>query len=264
MEDRIREIIREVVKEVLGEAAGAKKPAPARTGTGPRVLVVYHTGMERLEEALAQVALIEERAGKAAFWQGPEARELMCPADLKDRTGARCSLNTVGGEGLTKVLDLSQVVVLPTLSLKVAARVVRLTADCPGSDLVLTALLKGKRVIAASDGFLAPGANPAPALQKEIDQTMAALAGYGAILCPTSDLAKAYGDLAGGGPKAKPGPESEIAPAPDPKRLITARDITSASEAGAGRVVLAPKGLVSPLARDLAKEYQIEIITENE
>ena len=257
MEDRIREIIREVLREMKPAA-----PAP----TGPRVLVVYHTGMERLEEALAQVALIEKKAGKAAFWQGPEARELMCPADLKDRTGARCSLNTVRGEGLAKVLDLSPVVVLPTLSLKVAARVVRLTADCPGSDLVLSALLKGKKVIAANDGFLAPGAAPPPPLKAEIQRTLTALAGYGAALCPTSELAQTYQGLAEGGPKAQPGGGKgavQASPAPRPKSLITARDIIAASQSGAVRVALARKGLVSPLARDLAKEYQIEIITEN-
>ncbi len=259
MKDRVEKAVREVLKE-MGLADAAPRPQ------GPRVLVVYHTGLERLDEALAQVARIESLAEKTAFWQGPEAREMMCPADLKDRTGARCSLNTVNDEGLSRVLDRSEVVVLPCLSLKVAARVVRLTADCQGSDLVLTALLKGKQVIAANDCFLPPGAGIASGLRTEMKKTLAALAGYGAILRPTTELARTYESLGRQGQisagRAVRAGDADL-PRPPALSLVTARDITSASQAGENKVYLAPKGLSTPLARDLAKEYGLEIIREN-
>ena len=145
-------------------------------------------------------------------------------------------------------MDLSQVVVLPTLSLKVAARVVRLTADCQGSDLVLTALLKGKKVIAAQDGFLAPGTKIASGLKEETDKTLAALAAYGAVLCPTSRLAETYQSLwtQGDPPASQTGqsPE-EVSSKPQGLSLVTARDITAASQAGQNKVYLVAKGLAT-------------------
>ena len=49
-------------------------------------------------------------------------------------------------------------------------------------------------------------------------------------------------------------------PMPQALKLVTAKDIQMAVASGRGPIMLAPGGIMTPLAKDLAKEYAIKII----
>lgn len=266
---RDREVLKATIRRLIAEAAGqVVAPAgekPARTkGDGPRVLVVYHTGLERLEEALDQVGRIEVLAEKTAFFQGPDARAVMCGDDLKSATGARCSLNSASFEGLGRVMDHSQVVLLPCLSLKVAVRVAGLNLDCQGSELVATALMKGKTVLAASDAFIAPGVDLSPGLTARVTDIRSQLEDMGLILSPTAGLAEAYQALATPAGAAAAGDKQPPAPVAQALSLVTGKDIIAAAQEGRTKVAVSAGGLVTPLALDAAKEYSVKIDREIE
>ena len=57
-------------------------------------------------------------------------------------------------------------------------------------------------------------------------------------------------------PDTAPSNESRVSA----KRLITAKDITTAVDNQQAAIALAPGGILTPLARDLARDYAIKII----
>jgi hypothetical protein len=267
MTDITREEIKRLVRDVLAEmtspkASTAQKRAKAPQEKGPRVLVVFNAGVRQLETALEEVRLIEEAAGKSGIFTGDSARAWVCGEDVRGKIGARCILDTVKAEGLEKVLERADVLVLPTFCLKVAGKVANLTCDDQESGLVLSALLQGKKVLASDDGFLVCDVLVNEKIREGIDHILKRLKDFGMVFCPTERLNITFRKLAAdeesrGITDQAP---SDGKDASSPLRLITAKVITRAVDNKMESIQLAPGGRVTPLARDLAKEYAIKII----
>jgi hypothetical protein len=194
-----RETIRNLVREVLGEMSSGDRP-PSRTPEaprGPRALIVFQAGVRLLEEALQQLPLLEARAAWSGVYTVPAVRSRVCGADVREQGGAPCILDTVKPEGLEKVLARADVLVLPTFCFQVANRVARLLADDADARLVFSALVQGKRVLAARDGFMVYETLANSALKAEIDSVLEKLEGFGVVFCPTRELAETFGRITG-------------------------------------------------------------------
>ena len=194
-----RETIRNLVREVLGEMSGGERP-PSRTPDaprGPRALIVFQAGVRLLEEALQQLPLLEARAAWSGVYTVPAVRSRVCGADVRGQGGSPCILDTVKPEGLEKVLARADMLVLPTLCFQVASRVAHLLADDPDSRLVFSALVQGKRVLAANDGFMVYETLANPVLKAEIAGVLKKLEGFGVVFCPTRELAETFGRITG-------------------------------------------------------------------
>ncbi len=103
---------------------------------------------------MQQVEHIERQVEKSSVFTSESARNWICGEDLKEKTGSRCILDTVKQDGLQKILEKADILVLPTLCMKVAAKVASLTCDDLESGIVFSALARGKKVLAARDGFM--------------------------------------------------------------------------------------------------------------
>jgi hypothetical protein len=259
MEEPDREQVRRVVLEVLKDLEASSRPRSGRAPSGAgrdaatRVLFLFNAGVRKLDEALEQVRLIEESGVKSGVYTGPSARGWVCGGDVRDATGARCILDTVAPEGVDTVLQRADVLVLPTLCLTVAAKVAGLACDDQESRLVLSALLQGKKVLAARDGFLICDLLANDRIRDEVDRVLGKLETFGAVFSSTSELNEAFRQVVS--------PEAEVKrPDPGPPlRLITAKAITNAVNHRQHTLLLAPGGLITPLARDLAKEHGVDI-----
>ena len=109
---------------------------------------------------------------------------------MREQGGSPCILDTVKPEGLEKVLARADVLVLPTFCFQVASRVAHLLADDPDSRLVFSALVQGKRVLAANDGFMVFETLANPALKTEIAGVLKKLEGFGVVFCPTQRIGR--------------------------------------------------------------------------
>lgn len=262
-----RQRIRRLVLEILREEGLVKPPAenraPHRNKTGPTVLCVFHPGVRRLEAALAQVRRIEALAGRAGVFTVDAARQWVCRRDVREKAGSRCILDTVGTEGIEKVLERADVLVLPTFCFQTAVRVAQMAADDQGSALVLTALAANKPVLAANDGFTLLDRMANPAMAREMQRVLEKLARFGMQLCETERLAEHFEKLTRGTGRARSAGESRGRPerGATGRRLISAEDVRQAREAGADRLTLSAGGIVTPLACDLAREYGLRIVT---
>jgi hypothetical protein len=150
-----KEIITKIVHEVLKErgwaTASSQKPLPSRVNKskkGPAVLTVFHAGLSKLEAALKQVQLIEAAARRSSVYTVESARDKVCGADVREKAGIRCILDAIKPDGLERILQKTEILVLPTFCLRTAAKVAGLMCDDQESKIVFTALLQGKKVLA--------------------------------------------------------------------------------------------------------------------
>jgi len=196
------------------------------------------------------------------------ARTWVCGADVKEGAGVKCILDTVKPQGIEKALQKADILVLPTFCLRTAAKVANLICDDQESNLVFTALLQGKKVLAANDGFMLCEILVNETLRQEIAQILNKLEGFGMIFCQTDQLHATFQDMISGQTKTQ-SPMSSNAAASQKKtapvmKLITAKVVHAAVDNKQSTIRLAAGGMVTPLARDLAKDYSIQIIKTNE
>jgi hypothetical protein len=266
--DEITRIVRQVLKETGLTGKSYRGPLPrttGRPGQRPAVLNIFHAGVRKLEKALEQIQKIEKGARRSSVYTLASARSWVCGADVKEGAGVKCILDTVKPEGLEKALQKADILVLPTFCLKTAAKVAGLNCDDQESGIVFTALLQGKRILAANDGFLVYDNLVNAALRSEIDRILKKLEGFGMVFCPTEKLYSTFQKMLSGAdtPGAAPAaarskPQKENNPAAP--KLVTAKAIYTAVDEKQDSIRLAPGAIVTPLARDLAKEYSIKII----
>ena len=276
MTDKHKKEIAKIVRQVLNESGMSAESQPNPSSPqrdnpkkGPAVLNVFHAGVRKLDEALKQVQQIEETARRSSVYTVESARSWVCGADVKEGAGIKCILDTVKPQGLEKALQKADMLVLPTFCLKTAAKVASVICDDQESGIVFTALLQGKKVLATNDGFMVCDIFVNESLRKEIDQILKKLEGFGMVFCPTDQLNATFQQMLTGSEKPKipatpPVGIREKEDSPHALKLITAKVINSAVDSKQDTVRLAPGGIVTPLARDLAKEYLIKIIKIND
>jgi hypothetical protein len=260
MENPSLNTIKKAVREVLAEMGLTEKPIPPKVqDKGPRTLFVFHGGVRKLDLALEQVRLMEASSGKSGVYTVASARKWVCGGDVRERVGSHCILDTVKPDALERVLARSDVLVLPTFCLKTAAKLAHLTCDDEDSGIVLSGLLQGKRILASRDGFLLCDLLANDKIREEIELILTKLEGFGMVFCPTDRLNAAFQTMIDQ-KKQQIVPEAETKLAALPLALVTSREVYAAVQAKQRSICVAPKGKVTPLARDLAKEYAIEIL----
>lgn len=261
----ISKIVREVLKEKGLLYGPAGKPASRRIKRprlNPAVLNVFHAGVRKLQQALEQVEQIEQIVARSSVYTVNSAREWVCGEDVREKSGCKCILDTVKPEGLEKALLKADILVLPTFCFKTAAKVARLISDDQESAIVLAALTQGKPVLATRDGFALCEALINEGIRNEIDRILAKLETFGIIFCETEQLCEVFRKITSDKPSAEFDPREKTAEKHNPTalKLVTVRDIQIAVNTRQRTIQLAPGGIVTPLARDQAKEYAIRII----
>jgi len=263
-----KEDISRIVREVLQEKGlldGPARPSTARRierpCPTPAVLNVFHPGVRYLESALEQVRWMEKSAGKSSVFTVQSARAWVCGRDVQEKSGCKCILDTVKPEGLEKALRKADILVLPTFCFKTAAKVARLINDSQETAIVISALMQGKPVLAANDGFTLLDTLSNPVIGEEIKRILGKLESYGMVFCETSRLAAEFEKITAANKKdapLKPGQADRVHPA-EALRLITVKDIRLAVDNHQETILLVPGGIITPLAKDQAKEYAIRI-----
>jgi hypothetical protein len=267
----ITTIVRQVLEETGRASNATAKPPSAQRGPSrnrPAVLNIFHAGVRKLDEALKQIQQIEETVRRSSVYTVESARAWVCGADVKEGAGVKCILDTVKPQGIEKALQKADILVLPTFCLRTAAKVANLICDDQESNLVFTALLLGKKVLAANDGFMLCDILVNEALRQEIAKILKKLEGFGVIFCQTDQLHATFQNMISAKtrtqspmPSKASASEKETPPA---IKLITAKVVHTAVDNKQNAIRLASGGMITPLARDLAKEYSIQIIKTNE
>ena len=101
------------------------------------------------------------------------------------------------------------------------------------------------------------------ALKKEVQAILTKLESFGMILCPTEGLYQTVKKAARikADDKSSGKDNAAAGSAGAALKLVTAKEIQAAVDANESVIRMAPGGIVTPLARDQAKEYAVKIET---
>jgi hypothetical protein len=194
--ENVKKIVKEVLKEMrLTPQIKSDKQDKLSENDDPKVLIVFHAGVAKLDEAINQVRLIQELAGRSSVFTDESARSWVCGEDVRKKAGTRCILDTVKPEGLEKVLERADVLVLPTFCFKVAAKLASLICEDHASGIVFSALARGKKVLASRDGFLLTETLSNIRIREEMNQILQKLGEFGIIFAPTDQLSTVFREI---------------------------------------------------------------------
>jgi glycosyltransferase involved in cell wall biosynthesis len=254
----IDRIVREVMKEngFLTDKEPSDRSHARKHPTGPSVLFVFHGGMRYLKKALAQVREIDALDVRSRVFTAEPARPQACGVDIKTEAGIRCCLDNVKPDLMERALAKTDILVLPTFCLKTAARIASLAVDTTESAIVLSALARGKKVLATQDGFTLLDILANDAIQKEMDRILGQMEDFGMTFCKTVELSAAFEKIA---TAHRPTSLQKKAKDQSGLTLVTAKEIQAAVNNRQPTILVAQGGIVTPLARDQAKEYAVRI-----
>lgn len=200
------------------------------------ILAVLTGGDGALDVALEQVRRLAASGYRLAAVVSRGAEQVVGEGFIRDAIG---DLPLLTGDDLRAGLtlaDSASAVIVPVLSLASAAKIASLQADTLATNVIIHALLKGKKVIAARDSILCCGTTaqtlPFP-LRRKIEDHLNSLKSYGVILTDASRLAEETTKVVGGprGGHGLPRKETSVGPLPRTENL-TGRGPCAQTEGG--------------------------------
>lgn len=215
----------------------------------PRVLVLLAGHFIGMEEGYAALRSLCTGKLRLRLWAEDQLPGTNSAGELARQTGVDDLIHPGQAHKLSPA-D-ADALLIPVLSLSLLSRLVQLDTGHPFVRLIVENLCAGKPV-----GALTLGAEPehyrwseqglsqaSPLLKEKVRSMVTAISGYGIRLLAPSD---ALNWLSAGS-------------APLRKQVLTEEDITAALKLGRTSITLNGPAVITPLARDTARQYGIEI-----
>jgi hypothetical protein len=216
----------------------------------PRVLVLLAGHFIGMKEGYAAVRSLGTSNVRLRIWAEDQLLETSNAGELARCTGVDDLIRP--GQASTLSPADADALFIPVLSLSLLSRLVQLDTGHHFVRLIVESLCAGRPVAA-----LTLGADPehyrwgeqglsqaSPLLKENIRGMVSTLSGYGIKLLSPDDI----GSWLPGGA------------APLKKQVLTEKDITAAVKLGRTSITLDGPAVITPLARDTARQYGIEII----
>ena len=261
-EATIRRIVDLCVREIRklpprepGGTCESERPCDAR----PKLLAVFTGGMKGAEAALTELEGLRKNYRITGAASASAIRMFG-----KDRLAAAADEWIDGTENPAEAcgVDGFDAVVFPTLSQNTAAKAAQGIRDGFACDAMACALLAGRRVVAARDS-VCPG-RAGGAYAGMLRTILERLVAFGVALCDADDLGAAVRGCSAPAP-ASASPEPPRKPAAKGKKtVITASAVQDAARAGKTEITLDAAAILTPLARDEARERGIRFVRSGE
>ncbi|MGE5454858.1 MAG: flavoprotein, partial [Methylocystaceae bacterium] len=189
-QERFFELVVQEVLRRLTEPTGLNKE---------KVLVVFTGGVIGLDKAVEELKIIQNLNNvDLKVILSHSAEKVIGVKRLKQELGEQIDIITAQEPYPRKVLEETDLIIVPVLTMNTAAKVALLLADTPVCTLVLQALLRGKPVIAAKNAAdpddyqrVMNNMNRAnSALRAALQSQLTKLETYGVTLVPVEKLAE--------------------------------------------------------------------------
>ncbi|GAB6179572.1 hypothetical protein JCM14036_08910 [Desulfotomaculum defluvii] len=256
--DKLVEIITTEVLRRLKQQADTKQTLPA----GPRfkAMAIFTGGTIGLSTGLEQLRDIKELGTALTVVLSEAAEKIVGIKRIQEELGCDINLVTAQSPYPKDLLHQADIVIVPVLTQNTAAKIAYTIADTMASYLILSALMQNKPIIAAIDAA-DPDNRPQvamakvnPAFREALQTNLIKLGTYGIQLSKVENLAAETKNIL---TKAM---NMVIPTRPSIKQILDAETIRNLVLNG-DNIITVPKGtIVTPLARDLARELHTEII----
>ncbi|HWR42187.1 flavoprotein [Sporomusa sp.] len=230
-----------------------------------KALAIFTGGTIGLETSLEELRALQAINTELTVVLSEAAEKIIGINWIKEKLGSHVQVVTTQSPYPGKYLRAADIVLVPVLTQNTAAKLAYTLSDTMVSTLILQALMLGKPVIAAQNAADPKDswrvqknmAKAPPALREALQGNLNKLEAYGIQLAPVESLAeKAKKVLI---PESKP----QVVQSPEKaskRKVIDADTVRRAAQSGAKTFSVPQGSIITPLARDIARECNIEII----
>ncbi|WP_235919482.1 flavoprotein [Heliomicrobium undosum] len=269
-EELIRRVMEEVmrrIRQASDETTADSAPATPRSS----VMAIFTGGTIGREEGLAALKELQEDACHLTVVLSRAAETIIGAERVRQHLGEDVTIVTPDSPYPGKALRQADLVIVPVLTQNTMAKLAHTLSDTLPTTLIMQALMLGKPVIAAEnaadprDSWRAGlEMDKAPiVLVRAFQENLRKVRDFGVNLTDVRNLGREARRAlershAGGREAAAP-----QAAAPAKKNLVDAEKIKAVALSGGRVYTVAPGDLITPLARDTARDYGVEIIRAN-
>jgi ethanolamine utilization protein len=228
-------------------------------------LAIFTGGTIGLEPSLEELKKLQAIQTELTIVLSAAAETIIGISWIKEKLGSHVNVITAQSPYPGDYLRAADVVLVPVLTQNTAAKIAHTFSDTMVSTLILQALMLGKPVIAAQnaadprDGWRIKKnmGKAAPALREALQGNLAKLETYGIQLVSVDSLADTARQILirESNPQV---PQSLVKTSK--KQILDADMVRRAAQSGAKAVTVAQGTIITPLARDIARECNVEIM----
>jgi hypothetical protein len=263
-----------VVAEVLRRIRQVSGEAPGQTTAQKyNVLAVFTGGSIGLETSLEELKTLQANGSDLTVVLSQAAETIVGENWIKEKLGQEVRVFTSQSPYPGKYLRMADIVLVPVLTQNTAAKLAYTLADTMVCTLIMQALMLGKHVIAAAnaadprDGWRIEKnmGQLSPALCEALENNLKKIAAYGIKLIPVNQLAASAKKLLirDGSDDTSANANVPAAAANNVKRqVLDAAAVRGAVQGGMKTLRVAQGTIITPLARDVARECHVDIVWE--
>jgi len=275
-QEMLKPIIEAVVREVMKKMEGAAGAAEIKKEESQKekILLVFTGGTGNLDMVLEQLKLLSEKFDFIALFSKSAEK-----AVGKQRIREAIEFEDAIEENLYDALSAVDKIIFPTLTQNTAAKAAVGIRDSVASEALACGLLLKKKVIAITDSI--PLKSMPAAYARMVGEVLKRVEQLGVDMCKAEELAnKVLYIKKDTGIKTVPaGTECKIETAPEPlkpkppenaqekqnvlalesKAPVTAEVVNNAILKGFNKIILPPRTILTPLAKDAAKDNKVDV-----
>ncbi|EGO64747.1 flavoprotein [Acetonema longum] len=230
-----------------------------------KALAVFTGGGIGLEPALNQLQRLQDQGIVFTAVLSRPAEQVVGSRRLREALGEDLEIIDSQSPYPGRQLREAAVILVPVLTQNTAAKLALTLSDTLASTVVLQALMLGKPVLAAQNAADPRDAwrvkeqigEASPALRQALETNLKKIAGFGVRLMPVEQLMQETCKILERTERREP-----AAAAAAKCGLIDAAAVQAAASRGETVIIAPARALVTPLARDLARECGLELRKE--
>jgi len=260
--DKLIQLVESEVKKALtdqvsseGKITSNKVPTDKK-----KVLAIFTGGYTKFQESISQVERLIQESYNVDAVMSQSAMNVIGQEKIRGISGlSRLICEPESSISSLELVQKSDAIIVPILTRNSAAKVALGIPDTLATNIIMQALISGKSVIAAKNSADPDQANcpciatpnTPPALITLAKDYLQKLESYGIKLVDVTELADAVINRLN---KDKSGVLEQ--------KLIT-QDIIEGLPQGTKQITVTKGSIITPLAKDFAKEHGIQIITDH-
>ena len=227
-----------------------------------KALAIFTGGTIGLEQSLGELLKLQALNIELTVVLSAAAKEIVGIKRIKDCLGSDTSVITTQSSYPGKLLREADIVLVPVLTQNTAAKLAYTLSDTLATTLIMQALMLGKPVLAAinaadpQDSWRVKGnmGKCPPGLLQALRENLRKVEGYGIRLVQVEDLA------AGSQKVMDCRVKTSLSIPQAKKSVLDAAAIKVAAGNGLKSITVAQGTIITPLARDVARDYGLEIV----
>ena len=227
-----------------------------------QALAIYTGGTIGLEQSLGELQKLQTLNIELTVVLSAAAKEIVGIRRIRDYLGSDTNVITTQSSYPGKLLREVDIILVPVLTQNTAAKLAYTLSDSLVSTLIMQGLMLGKPVIAAinaadpQDSWRVKGnmGKCPPGLLQALRENLRKVEGYGIQLVQVEDLAEGSRKI------LNHTLNTSLSVPAAKKSVLDAAAIKVAAESGLKSITASPGTIITPLAKDVARDYGIAII----